>query len=180
MYLHHDNAMPPRTGQYYSGVMIRVQSALLSLLILLVPPAQGDDSPVRVQALGELLRQPEYSAPATVEALNRPSLMAEINARIEAIPVLVGDRVNRGDLLVELDCRYHDTRLQAANAALQRINAQLDFARTQLQRAIDLRKNQSVSEEVLDQRRTELLAARANRLNQQQQIRQAGMARDDF
>jgi RND family efflux transporter MFP subunit len=147
---------------------------LPSLLLLLISiAAWADGVPVRVQPLSELLYRPEYSAPATVEPLNAPSLAAELSARIESIPVHIGDRVRQAEVLVELDCRYHRSRLQAAQAGQQRIEAQLKFANDQLKRAADLQAKRSISEELLDQRRMELLVARADRQNQQQLIRQA-------
>jgi RND family efflux transporter MFP subunit len=149
--------------QYISGL----------LLSLLGATVWADSIPVRVQPLGDLLRHPEYSAPASVTPLNAPSLAAEISGRVEAIPVRVGDRVRQGDRLVELDCRYHQSKLQAARAGLQRIEAQLRFAEAQLQRAEDLKAKRSISDELLDQRRMELLGARADRLNQQEMSRQA-------
>lgn len=149
-------------------------SRLSAVLFLVLSAAVAADSiPIRVQPLGELLRRSEFSAPATVEPLNAPSLAAEISARIQAIPVRIGDRIRRGEVLVELDCRYHRSRLQAAQAGLQRLDAQLRFADDQLKRAVDLQSKRSISEELLDQRRMELRVARAERENQQELIRQA-------
>ncbi len=142
------------------------------LLMLLATSSWGENIPVRAQPLGELLRQPEFSAPASVKPLNAPSLAAEISARVETIPVRVGDRVNKGELLAELDCRHHQSRLQATKAGLQRIDAQLQFASAQLKRAEDLKSKRSISDEILDQRRSELLGARADRLSQAALIRQ--------
>jgi RND family efflux transporter MFP subunit len=149
------------------------QPLSLLLLILLTTPTQGEDIPIRVQPLHELLRQPEFSAPASVKPLNAPSLAAEISARVEAIPVRVGEQIRMDDPLVLLDCRHHQSRLEAAKAGLQRINAQLNFADAQLKRAKDLKAKRSISDEILDQRRSELLGARADRLNQQELISQA-------
>jgi RND family efflux transporter MFP subunit len=147
---------------------------LSSLLLLLVSlAARAESIPVRVQPLGELVSRPEFSAPATVEPLNAPSLAAEISARVESIPVRIGNPVQPGEILVELDCRSHRSRLQAVQAGLQRIEAQLKFADDQLKRAEDLKAKRSISEELLDQRRMELRVARADRLNQQELIRQA-------
>ncbi|MEN8179904.1 MAG: efflux RND transporter periplasmic adaptor subunit [Pseudomonadota bacterium] len=149
------------------------RSPSLLLLLLFTTIVWGENIPVHVQPLHELLRQAEFSAPASVKPLNAPSLAAEISARIETIPVLVGEQVNKGDPLAELDCRYHQSRLQAARAGLQRIDAQLQFADAQLKRAKDLKAKRSISDEVLDQRRAELLGARADRLSQQELIHQA-------
>jgi RND family efflux transporter MFP subunit len=152
--------------------MIRPHPSLL-LLLLLSAGVWADSIPVRVQPLSDLLYRPEFSAPATVEPLNAPSLAAEISARIERIPVRIGNPVQQGEVLVELDCRSHRSRLQAAQAVLLRIEAQLKYADDQLKRAADLKAKRSISEELLDQRRMELRVAQADRLNQQELIRQA-------
>ena len=57
-------------------------------------------------------------------------------------------------MLVELDCRVHYSRLTANKAQLKRIEAQLNFANTQLQRNRALKEKQTISEELLDQSRT--------------------------
>jgi len=105
--------------------------------------------------------------------LNTPNIAAEINARIESIPVRIGDRVKRGDVLVRMDCRLPQSRLKGSKAQLQRIDAQIKYADVQLRRATNLKRKQSISEETLDQRRSELSTLNAERLNQKEQIRQA-------
>ena len=148
---------------------------LILLLMVLSSQALSESKVVRVQPLGELLRQPAFSVPASVKPLNAPSLAAEISGQIESIPVRVGDRVKTGDVLVSLDCRYHQSRLQASKAQLRRLDAQVRFAGTQLKRVRALNENQTVSDEVLDQRNTDLLSAQAEQQNQQEQIRRAGI-----
>lgn len=145
----------------------------LILALLAAAGVQAEPVPVRTQDLTGLLQAARYSAPATVVALNTPRLSAEISARIERIPVRVGTRVQAGELLVELDCRVHDARLEIAQATLQRIDAQLLFAREQLQRARDLKVKHSISDEVLDQRQSELRATQADRIAQAAQVRLA-------
>ncbi len=146
---------------------------LSSLLLFLISIAAWADSiPVQVQPLGDLLRKFEFSAPASVKTLNAPSLAAEISARVETIPVRVGDRVKKDDLLLQLDCRFYRSKLLAAQAGIRRIEAQLQFAADQLKRAEDLKAKRSISDELLDQRRSELLGVRADRQNQQELIRQ--------
>lgn len=124
-------------------------------------PAAGEPVHVRTVPLGEVLKVPSYSAPATVVARNAPRLAAEIDARIVDITVEVGDRVAEGEVLVRLDCRRYASVLSAAQAARERADAQLEFARQQLSRARDLKRNRNISEELLDQRRTDLAAAEA-------------------
>ena len=128
---------------------------------------------VRTVRLGDVLQIPEFSAPATVVARNAPSLGAEIAARVEDIMVKVGDRVAAGDLLVRLDCRRYESLLSARRAAVARARAQQAFAEQQLQRARNLQRKKSISEELLDQRRTDLATAEADLLASEQEVRLA-------
>lgn len=140
------------------------------LLLLIVQAAGADPIPVRTERLQTLLSPQTFSAPATVEPLNRPRLSAQVTGSIAHLPVQVGDNVRTGELLVELDCQVHQQREKNADAALSRANAHRRFAAEQLQRAQNLKRKSSISEEVLDQRRTELLTAEADVRSQQAQL----------
>ena len=136
----------------------------LPSLILLSMSAYAVDEgpiPVRTERLDNLLSAQTYSAPATVEPLNRPRLTAEVDGRIERLRARIGDRVNAGDLLVELDCRVHEQREKNVAAALARANAQWAFAKQQYKRAENLQRKRNISEELLDQRRSEQTSANA-------------------
>jgi RND family efflux transporter MFP subunit len=111
--------------------------------------------PVTVVAVGDLLQQPRHSAPATVIARNSPSLSAEINARIDSIPVMVGDTVEPGDLLARLDCRQYDSLLAAAKAGMDQLASERDFSAAQLKRARGLKLKKGISDEGVEQRKSE-------------------------
>jgi RND family efflux transporter MFP subunit len=147
--------------------------AALLLSAWLRPAAGADPIPVRTAPLAEVLTQAVHSAPATVVARNDARLAAEIDARVVAIEVQVGDRVAGGQILARLDCRRHESLLAAARAALERARAQEGFALQQLERARDLRRNKSVSEELVDQRATELAVARAEAAGAGETLKQA-------
>lgn len=138
---------------------------VLALSLVLMASTLGAEPeilPVRTQPLGSLLTPQSYSAPATVRPFNRPQLAAEVTGQILRMPVRVGEEVKAGQVLVELDCRVHEQREKTASAAVSRARSQLQFASAQLERAQNLKRKSSISEEVLDQRRTELAAARAD------------------
>ncbi|HPE81711.1 MAG TPA: efflux RND transporter periplasmic adaptor subunit [Gammaproteobacteria bacterium] len=155
------------------GHALAVGTLLLTLAGMHV--ALADPVPVRTTRLADLLEVPQYSAPATVMPHNTPRLAAEIDARIIEVAVEVGDPVLRGQLLVRLDCRHSDSVLAAARAALERTKAQQQFAADQLTRARNLKKNKSISEELLDQRRTDLVVAEADRQSAEEAVRQAAI-----
>jgi RND family efflux transporter MFP subunit len=152
-----------------------VATVSLALLIGLPPSAMADVIAVRVVTLGSVAETPVYSAPATAVARNQPGLAAEIEARIVELPVEVGSVVRKGELLARLDCRRTEALLASAQASLDRAQAQAAFAASQLARARDLKRRKSISDELLDQRRTELAGARADTAMREQQLRQAGI-----
>lgn len=145
------------------------------------PAVAADDAPtnVRTLPLRELLSSPQYSAPASVVARNRPQVAAEIEARILDLPVDVGDRVEAGTTLARLDCRRYESALATARAELRRAEAQRQFAAAQQQRAQNLTKKQSISEELLDQRRTDLSTAEADTAARRESVVRAAIDVDN-
>ncbi len=169
-------ASPMRTGPANPVTRclesLRYPAAAL-LMLSLAPWCHAEAISVRTVRLGDVLAIPEFSAPATVVARNAPSPAAEIAARIEDILVKVGDRVTADDLLVRLDCRRYESLLAARQAAVDRARAQQAFAEQQLERARNLQRKKSISEELLDQRRTDLATAEADLLASEQEVRLA-------
>ena len=114
---------------------------------------------VRAQPLSGVAVYPQRSVPATVVSLNNTLISAEISAPIEQVHVLVGDIVAQRDLLVTLDCRDYKLALREADAQAARARASVELARKQHQRSQSLGGRQQISEELLDQRETELTLA---------------------
>lgn len=94
------------------------------------------------------------SRTGTLRAEREVKLITEEEGRIARLPLYEGDRVNQGELLVQLD----DTRLRAElkKATAQRRQAELD-----LQRLEKLQRSNVVSEDELARARTALNIARA-------------------
>jgi membrane fusion protein, multidrug efflux system len=111
---------------------------------------------VTVERFDALAVHPERNAPATVVSLNESRIGAEIAARILEVPVRVGDPVREGDVLARLDCADHELAVRRERAALKAIEARAGFARSQLERTEALVRQRSVSEDLLEQRRSEL------------------------
>ncbi|MDT8383890.1 MAG: efflux RND transporter periplasmic adaptor subunit [Gammaproteobacteria bacterium] len=129
--------------------------------------------PVHVQPFAELAIYPPLSAPATVVSDNHSRLSAELQARIVDIPVQVGDRVEKGALLVRLDGRDFELIQQQEAAALAAVEARLGLADYELQRARALSEQQAVSEQLLKQREAERDALLAERQGRQAAVAQA-------
>lgn len=133
---------------------------------------------VSSQPLAEVLFHPFHEAPATVLSLNDTALSLEVSGTIVEVPVLVGQWVKRGDLLLRLDGWSYQNQLQQAQASLEESLARLSLAQAQQKRTARLRKNGQASEEQFDQREAELntLTAHIKRLRA---VRQAAQDRLD-
>jgi RND family efflux transporter MFP subunit len=128
---------------------------------------------VEARELKSIAIYPQYKAPATVIALNESQLSAEISAIVESIPVAVGQQVNKKDVLVALRKKDFELALQREEAELKALEARIDFAQYQLQRAQQLKEQQAVSEELLKQRETDLSVLQSERQSRQVSLQQA-------
>ena len=149
---------------------------LIGMVVLSALPAGAEDAmPVTTRAAADLLSYPERSAPAEVVPLNDARLSAEINAKVLAMPVRAGQQVAAGDLLVRLDCRDFESRLEAQQYTRRALNSRLILARTQLKRGRDLLKQRNISDEEVDRRETELSALQSELAAQKEAEVQAKM-----
>ncbi len=92
---------------------------------------------------------------ATIVAPQIVNLRNELEGRIASINFQSGDRIKAGDVLVQLNITEETARLKAAEARAR-------LADLDLQRIRKLRKNQTVSEERLDQAQAQYDIARAD------------------
>ena len=74
----------------------------------------------------------------------------------------IGSRVNKGDLLAEIDAPEIDQQLSQAMAARQQAASSLQLATSTMERWEALRKKDAVSQQELDERRSAAAQARAN------------------
>ena len=126
---------------------------ITALAIAFCATAASAATRVTVEPLGHFLVFPEDSAPARAVSLNDAKIGAQISAQIRSIPVRVGDRVEKGDTLVQLDCR--DARLAHESAV-----AQLALAEKNARRARSLKKSSSIAEQNYNQALTNEAQAR--------------------
>ena len=146
---------------------------LLLATLTVTANAQERTANVTTAVLGDRIIYPEFSVPATTLSINDSRISAETSGRILEIPVLVGDHVDKGQLLAKLDCRNNQARLQQAQAVLKAVAARNTLASRQIERTLSLRQAQNVSEELLDQRESNMDAARADHQAQQARLEEA-------
>ena len=136
---------------------------ILLALLALAPPSQAQEPPAAtVKPLAEVALYPERDAAAQVVSLNESRIAAEIAGRIVAVPVEVGQRIERGALVARIDCRDHELARERASAALAAVRSRLALAEQQLGRARELSARGFISEDALAARVTEADVLRAD------------------
>ncbi|MEW6133665.1 MAG: efflux RND transporter periplasmic adaptor subunit [Pseudomonadota bacterium] len=148
---------------------------ILFLLPVLTACGKGEDKPVAptqnavaaasVSAVPvlEVAVYPRLTAQAQVTSRNISKLAAQISARVVALPVEAGQKIGKGTVVAKLDCRDYSIALKQAQASLSAAEARLKLAALQMKRSEDLASKNFISGDALDQKRTELSIAQADR-----------------
>ncbi len=110
---------------------------------------------VKTAKISEVAIHPEYSAPATVVSLNESVISARIATIVDELTVRVGDIVEKGDVLAQLDCEDYALSYRESVARLEALQSKRDLAKSYLERTRRLTLKQSVAEEILDERESE-------------------------
>lgn len=111
---------------------------------------------VSAKAESRVRRFPTVLQPADVS-----SLSFEIAGQLKAVTLVVGQKVQLGDLLAEIDPRSLQTQVEQANAGVQQAQAQLDNAEGDFQRKDELLKKGVTTQAIYDQSKATLLTSRA-------------------
>ena len=121
--------------------------------------------PDQVQKITLVMVDDLYQSIGTVKSKNTARLSSKIMGYVLEVKVKEGDRVNEGDLLIVLQSKEIESRLEAAKNALLEVErnlseaeaaeeeakAQLKLAGITFQRFKDLRERESVSQQEFDQ-----------------------------
>ena len=135
--------------------MLRVRAVSIAFCFLFTGLANAENS-VSVKPLGEISYNPEHRVSATVIAVENADIAAELTARVVKMNVQVGELVENGGVIAELDCEDFRLHLAQEKAQLKSLEAQEQFAQFQLQKAQELAKQKALSEEMLRQRQADL------------------------
>jgi RND family efflux transporter MFP subunit len=128
---------------------------------------------VTTQPLSELLTFPESSISANAIPLNDTRLSAEVSAAVQSIAVKVGDIVDAGAVLLELDPSLLELAMRQEQARLKSLQAKLDLATYQAERTTKLAKQNAVSDELQRQRQADVATLRADVESQEAAVAQA-------
>jgi RND family efflux transporter MFP subunit len=120
---------------------------------------------VAANAESRVRRFPSVLQPADVSGLS-----FEISGQLKAINLEVGQKVQLGDLLAEIDPRSLRTQVEQANAAVQQAQAQQDNAQADFQRKDELLKRGVTTQAVFEQSKTAVLTTKAQLDQAQRQL----------
>lgn len=129
-------------------------------------PATQTAKNVTTAAFKDIRTYVSHTLGGVVPAEQDSDISAQISAVIDAFHVDKGQEVKKDDLLVSLDCRENQLRLDQEEASLKAEQVQLALARTQFDQARKLDRQGNISKELYNQREAEqnrLQATVANR-----------------
>ncbi len=118
-------------------------------------------TPLQTMPLSELVVYPQYSAPASVVAKNNSQISTEVSGLVQVIWVDVGDQVDKGAPLLQLDDFSYRQQQRQLEATIEGIEARIALADFQLQQSQRLGKSHNISEELLRQRQSNLMVLKA-------------------
>lgn len=111
-------------------------------------------------APGELVRT--VSLPTSLRGNNDASIYARSNGYVSAWHKSIGDSVKKGELLATIDAPEQEQELAQLKAAQQQTSARADLARMTVARWESLRLRDGVSQQELEEKRSELIQAQAD------------------
>ena len=111
---------------------------------------------VSARAESRVRRFPSVLQPADISVLS-----FEIAGQLKAINLQVGQKVQLGELLAEIDPRSLQAQVEQANAGVQQAQATVDNAEADFQRKQELLKRGVTTQAAFDQSNANLLTARA-------------------
>ena len=145
-------------------LLLRAAFAGIALAIALVPAAVAADAPaLRTAPVQYREVEQTYAAEGVVEAVKLSTVAAQISGRVVAVNFDVGDRVNKGQVIVRIDPTEVNQAYAASQAQIAQAEATLRNAKAQFERTQRLVERKFVSDAALDKAQADYLAAQAQR-----------------
>ncbi len=134
---------------------------------------------VHSQAFSQIKIHPIKKAPAQVIALATASLSSEISSIVDQVNVYAGDKVEKGKILVELNCDDFRSKLTELSALKEEIESALVLKKYQLGRSKKLFKSKNISEVELkkDQSEVKILYAKLKFIQVKEQLAKKNVSR---
>jgi RND family efflux transporter MFP subunit len=107
------------------------------------------------------------------QAVQRVELRPRVSGYVDQVNFKEGSDVKQGDLLFTLDKRPFQIAVEAAKAEVARAQAQVVFAKADVERAAPLVESKAISEQVFEQRKSTLGVAQAQVMAAAAQLKSA-------
>ena len=160
-------------GVLFKSLLAALVAASIFPILASSPLSAAESKLVDARILSELQIPIIYSAAAEAVSLQSTTISSEIEARVLDILAQTADEAPGGAVLVHLDCRDYQLRLKQEQAQADAALAQLTLARQRLDRSTALIDRKHISQDLLDQQKTELDAAQSTVESRQVRIEQA-------
>jgi RND family efflux transporter MFP subunit len=158
----------------------RICFSLLFLVPLWSPGCQKEPvqqapviRPVRTITVLSTAGERHRTFTGTAKAGQETTLSFKVSGTMMTLNIKVGDRVRKGSVIAALDLRDYNLRVQEAQAALVRSQAEARNASANYERVRLLYENRSVSQSELDAARSNAESTRALVVTAQRQLDQA-------
>jgi RND family efflux transporter MFP subunit len=96
------------------------------------------------------------------EAVDQVDVRARVSGYLQQVHFKDGTTVKAGDKLFTIDQRPYQAALQQAEASVTSAQVRVEFTQSDLDRAEQLRRTGNITDQLLDQRRSNFLTARAD------------------
>lgn len=124
--------------------------------------AQAGARKVQVTRVAKSPASYDFTLPGSAEALTTATLYARVNGYLKSRTADIGDRVQEGQLLAEIDAPDVEAQLNQSRAQLDQNRAALDIARVTFERQKKLVEQKVVSRQDYDQAEANYHQAGAN------------------
>ena len=138
--------------------LLKNLSIILSALLLLVAPISMGQITVSTTTATTMNLNEEDSVMGMIYSRSSPDIAAEVSGRVISVIADIGDAVDKGQVLAQIDSEKYDLQLAQSKAELARLSALLVNQELDLKRAEKLFKDSLVSEEMVDRTRAEFTA----------------------
>ena len=162
---------PPRKALFLIGrvILLLIAGGVITMLVrmrdsrVLADETERNSRPT-VAVIHPVAENPdeELVLPGSLQAYEQSPIYARTNGYLLRWYKDIGSRVNKGELLADIDTPEVDQELMQARATRQQIAAQLDLAKINADRYVGLRKTDSVSQQEADQQASGYQQAVAN------------------
>jgi len=147
--------IPAITGMQYAAMrrhrlIVAVSATMLMILSAFTSATAADRSPLVVVSTaqtGTVIKQVPLTG--TITSARVAKVSAEVSGQVEAVKVEVGDHVESGTALVELDREIEQLTLEALRASTRQAGAELADAKRRYQDAKRLREQNNISQNQL-------------------------------